>query len=60
MLLSKKFLNLIVANGGTNDKEDRWAKKRLAYEIKDCKELMVYCLFEYTAEPACSAELIVK
>ena len=32
------------------------AKKRLAYEIKDCTDGF-YCLFEYTAEPACSAEL---
>ncbi len=31
----EKFSNLIVANGGTIDKEDRWGKKRLAYEIKD-------------------------
>ena len=47
----EKFSNLIVANGGTIDKEDRWA-----YEIKDCTDGF-YCLFEYTAEPACSAEL---
>nr|WP_206083192.1 MULTISPECIES: 30S ribosomal protein S6 [Megamonas] len=52
----EKFSNLIVANGGTIDKEDRWGKKRLAYEIKDCTDGF-YCLFEYTAEPACSAEL---
>ena len=33
-----KFSKLIADNGGTIDKEDRWGKKRLAYEIKDCTE----------------------
>ena len=28
----EKFSNLIQNNGGTIDKEDRWGKKRLAYE----------------------------
>ena len=36
----EKFSNLIVANGGTIDKEDRWGKKRLAYEIKDCTDYL--------------------
>ena len=42
-------------NGGTIDKEDRWGKKRLAYEIKDNTEGF-YDLFYVTAEPACMAE----
>ena len=29
-----KFAKLIAANGGTITKEDRWGKRRLAYEIK--------------------------
>ena len=34
----EKFKKLITDNGGTIDNEDRWGKKRLAYEIKDCAE----------------------
>ncbi len=51
----EKFTKLIANNGGTVDKEDRWGKKRLAYEIKDCME-GYYCLLNITAEPACVAE----
>lgn len=51
----EKFKQLIVKNGGTVDKEDRWGKKRLAYEIKD--ELDgYYCLLYVSAPPACVAE----
>lgn len=52
----EKFSKLIANNGGTIDKEDRWGKKRLAYEIKDCTDGF-YCLFNFTAESACAAEL---
>ena len=51
----EKFSNLIAANGGKITKEDRWGKKRLAYEIKDETE-GYYCLFNVTCEPACVAE----
>ena len=51
----EKFSKLITANGGTIDKEDRWGKRRLAYEIKDETE-GYYCLFNVTCEPACVAE----
>ena len=47
----EKFSKLIADNGGTIEKEDRWGKKRLAYEIKDCTD-GYYCLFYITAEPA--------
>ena len=50
-----KFSKLITDNGGTIDKEDRWGKKRLAYEIKDNTEGF-YDLFYVTAEPACMKE----
>ncbi|MDY6268267.1 MAG: 30S ribosomal protein S6 [Selenomonadaceae bacterium] len=50
-----KFSKLITDNGGTIDKEDRWGKKRLAYEIKDNTEGF-YDLFYVTAEPECMAE----
>ncbi len=51
----EKFSKLIAANGGTIDKEDRWGKKRLAYEIQDQTE-GYYVLFYVTSEPACMAE----
>ena len=47
----EKFSKLIADNGGTIEKEDRWGKKRLAYEIKDNTD-GYYCLFYITAEPA--------
>ena len=51
----EKFKALIQNNGGTIDKEDRWGKKRLAYEIKDYTD-GYYCLFQVSATPACVAE----
>ena len=51
----EKFAKLIAANGGTIDKEDRWGKKRLAYEIQKETEGF-YTLFYVTCEPACVAE----
>ena len=51
----EKFAKLIAANGGTVDKEDRWGKKRLAYEIKGEIE-GYYVLFYVTCEPACVDE----
>ncbi len=50
-----KFSKLIAANGGTIEKEDRWGKKRLAYEIKKETEGF-YVLFYTTCEPACINE----
>ncbi len=52
----EKFSKLIADNGGTIEKEDRWGKKRLAYEIKDCTD-GYYCLFYVACEPACVAEI---
>ena len=52
----EKFSKLITDNGGTIDKEDRWGKKRLAYEINDCTD-GYYCLLYVTCEPACVAEV---
>ena len=51
----EKFTKLIADNGGTVESEDRWGKKRLAYEIKDCTE-GYYVLLNVLAEPACVAE----
>ena len=51
----EKFSKLIVANGGTIDKEDRWGKRRLAYDIKKEAEGF-YVIFYVTCEPACVDE----
>ncbi len=51
-----KFENLIVNNGGTVEKTDRWGKKRLAYEIQDLNEGL-YVLMTFSAEPAAVKEL---
>ena len=50
-----KFTKLITENCGTIDKEDRWGKKRLAYEIKDWAEGF-YELLYVSCEPECVAE----
>ena len=51
----EKFEKLIAANGGKIDKEDRWGRKRLAYEIQ--KEVEgFYVIFYVTCEPACVNE----
>ncbi len=52
----EKFSKLISDNGGTIEKEDRWGKRRLAYEIKDNTEGF-YTLLNVEAEPACMNEL---
>lgn len=51
----ERFEKLIAANGGKIDKEDRWGKKRLAYEIKKEAEGF-YVIFYVTCEPACVNE----
>ena len=51
----EKFEKLIAANGGKINKEDRWGKKRLAYEIQ--KEVEgFYVIFYVECEPACVNE----
>ena len=51
----EKFEKLIAANGGKINKEDRWGKKRLAYEIQ--KEVEgFYVIFCVECEPACVNE----
>ena len=50
-----KFSKLIAANGGEIVKEDRWGKKRLAYEIKKEAEGF-YVLFYVNCEPNCVNE----
>ena len=52
----EKFIKLIKDNGGTIEKEDRWGRKKLAYEIKDCTDGF-YCLLYVSCEPACVAEV---
>ena len=52
----EKFTKLIKDDGGTIEKEDRWGRKKLAYEIKDCTDGF-YCLLYVSCEPACVAEV---
>ena len=51
----EKFSKLIVANGGKIEKEDRWGKRRLAYEIKKESE-GYYVLFYTECDPDCVDE----
>lgn len=51
----EKFSKLIAANGGEIVKEDRWGKKRLAYDIKKESE-GYYVLFYTNCEPNCINE----
>ena len=51
----EKFEKLIAANGGKIDKEDRWGKKRLAYEIKKEAEGF-YVIFYVTCDSKCVNE----
>ena len=50
-----KIKALIEGNGGKITKEDRWGKRRLAYDIKKESEGF-YVLFYVTCEPECVAE----
>lgn len=51
----EKFRKLIADNGGKIDKEDKWGKRRLAYEIQKEHEGF-YVLFNVTCESACVSE----
>ncbi len=52
----KKFDDLLVANGATIEKTDKWGKKRLAYPIQDFNDGL-YVLTTFVAEPAAVKEL---
>ncbi|ADB46447.1 MULTISPECIES: 30S ribosomal protein S6 [Acidaminococcus] len=52
----KKFDDLLVANGATIEKTDKWGKKRLAYAIQDFNDGL-YVLTTFAAEPAAVKEL---
>lgn len=52
----KKFDDLLVANGATIEKNDKWGKKRLAYPIQDFNDGL-YVLTTFAAEPAAVKEL---
>lgn len=51
----EKFSKLVTDNGGIIEKEDRWGKKRLAYDIKKESEGF-YVIFYTKCEPACINE----
>ncbi len=52
----KKFDDLLVANGATIEKTDKWGKKHLAYPIQDLNEGL-YVLTTFAAAPAAVKEL---
>lgn len=51
-----KFDKLLVDNGATIEKTDRWGKRRLAYEINDLKD-GYYVLTTFEAEATVVQEL---
>jgi small subunit ribosomal protein S6 len=51
-----KFDKLLVDNGATIEKTDRWGKRRLAYEINDQKD-GYYVLITFEAEANVVKEL---
>lgn len=51
-----KFDKLLVDNGATIEKTDRWGKRRLAYEINDLKD-GYYVLITFEAEAEAIKEL---
>jgi len=52
----KKFDDLLVANGATIEKTDKWGKKHLAYPIQDFNDGL-YVLTTFAAAPAAVKEL---
>jgi len=52
----KKFLNVIINDGGTIEKVDIWGRRRLAYEIQKKTE-GIYAVVSFTAAPATAKEL---
>ena len=57
----ERLSGVITGGGGTLDNEDRWGKRRLAYEIDKFTEGF-YVVIDFQAEPATAGELerIVK
>ena len=51
-----KFEGIIKNNGGEIEKNDRWGKRRLAYEIKNQSE-GYYCLVTFSSQPKVVDEL---
>ena len=54
--LIKKFEDLVVANGGTVEKTDRWGVRKLQYPI-NYKTEGYYVLMNFESDPALPAEL---
>ncbi len=52
----EKFTNLITNNGGQIDKNDRWGKRKLAYEVNDYRE-GYYTLVNFKGEAKVAQEL---
>lgn len=52
----EKFSDLVISQGGEIIKLDKWGKRRLAYEVKDCREGF-YVVLHINAESKVSSEL---
>jgi small subunit ribosomal protein S6 len=54
--VADKFKEIVEKNGGEVEKAAKWDKRKLAYEIKGCKEGN-YVLMNFDAGPKVPAEL---
>lgn len=52
----EKYNQLIADNQGEVESSNRWGKRRLAYEVKDCREGL-YMLTHFKGVPATEKEL---
>jgi len=52
----EKFTGLIAANGGEVVTNNKWGKRKLAYEVKDYRE-GIYVLVNFNGQPATAQEL---
>lgn len=54
--LVSRFVEVIESNGGTIEKVSDWGKRRLAYDVKKCRE-GIYTLINFQSEAAVATEL---
>jgi small subunit ribosomal protein S6 len=54
--LVDRYTELITTMEGTVEKTDRWERRQLAYEIKNCRE-GYYVVVEFQGAPALIAEM---
>ena len=52
----RKYLDVVIKDGGTVDELDVWGRRRLAYEIQKKNEA-IYAIVSFTATPEQAQEL---